>query len=285
MAEVKKKYFPQNEGLITDLSNNPTTNFDIGYHKPVSKMTAAEIKSETLRIYHLLPPDEEGRKKRTDIRDRVVELNYAFFGYVATHTFINNSAISYEDKFQSAISHFLECWWWYQYAARYRCDLSFSVFYKPRIGEMIERELNEVKYSIRRSLCMEAGAQLGKHWGKVTYEDLSKVNLPADKMNSLKAIFGTLYWADLETHELFIPSEEKISSFEYPTEEYTFDDIESFLIREMCDCESKLTDQMLHQYEREYGLDFNRMKRALPGAEAKLYRKLKTATDLIGLQE
>ena len=59
------------------------------------------------------------------------------------------------------------------------------MFFRPRVSEMIERELNEVKYSIRRSLCMEAGAQLGKHWAKVTYDDLSHVKLPVDKMNSL----------------------------------------------------------------------------------------------------
>lgn len=281
--ESKKKYIPQNEGLVTDLSNNPTTNFSIESEKPISKMSMKEIKEETLRLYHLLPPDEEGRKKRIDIRDKVIELNYAFFGYVATHTFINNSAISYEDKFQSALSHFLECWWWYQYAERYRCDLSFSVFYKPRIGEMIERELNEVKYSIRRSLCMEAGEQLGKHWGKVTYEDLSKINLPADKMNSLKSIFGTLYWADLETHELYIPSEEKVSSFEYPTDMY--DDIESFLIKQMCDNECKLTDKLLKQFAADYSLDYKEMKKALPNAEIKLYKILKSSSELIELQE
>lgn len=282
MTKVKK-YIPQNEGLITDLSNNPTDNFNIYCSKPVNKMTMQEVKDETLRIYHLLPPDEEGRKARTDIRDRIVELNYAFFGYVATHTFINNSAISYEDKFQSALSHFLECWWWYQYAERYRCDLSFSVFFKPRIGEMIERELNEVKYSIRRSLCMEAGAQIGKHWAKVTYEDLSHVHLPPEKMNSLKAIFGTLYWADLETHELYIPSEDKISSFEYPTDYYN--DVKHFLIHEMCDNECKLTDSMLRKYEEEYGLDFVEMKNTLPEAEAELYKTLKSAVDLVTLQE
>ena len=158
-----------------------------------------------------------------------------------------------------------------------------SQYFKPRIGEMIERELNEVKYSIRRSLCMEAGEQLGKHWGKVTYEDLSKINLPADKMNSLKSIFGTLYWADLETHELYIPSEEKVSSFEYPTDMY--DDIESFLIKQMCDNECKLTDKLLKQFAADYSLDYKEMKKALPKAEVKLYKILKSSSELIKLQE
>ena len=43
----------------------------------------------------------------------------------------------------------------------------------------------------------------------VKYDDLAdpRVNLPPDKMSSLKAIFGTLYMADLETVELFTASE------------------------------------------------------------------------------
>lgn len=48
----------------------------------------ASIKEKTLALYALLPEDEEGRKARTDIRDKIIELNYAFFGYVASHTFI-----------------------------------------------------------------------------------------------------------------------------------------------------------------------------------------------------
>lgn len=82
---------------------------------------------------------------------------------------------------------------------------------------MIERELNEVKYSIRRSLCMEVGQQLGKHWGQVRYEDLSdpRLHLPVDKMNSLKAMFGSLYIADLDEHEAYIPAAVyRISEFE-----------------------------------------------------------------------
>ena len=164
--------------------------------------TKEYIKQRTLELYDSLPQDESNRKLRTDVRDEVIDLNYSFFGYIATHTYINNTSVTYEDKLQSALMHFCECWWWYKWKGNdkhkgYRQDLSFTVFFKPRIGEMIERELNEVKYSIRRSLCMEAGAQLGKHWAQVRYDDLSKVSMPPEKLNSLKAIFGTVYWADL----------------------------------------------------------------------------------------
>ena len=64
------------------------------------------ITRRTLELYDMLPDDEEGRKARLDIRDEVIELNYSFFGYVASHTFINNSSVSYEDKLQSALTHF-----------------------------------------------------------------------------------------------------------------------------------------------------------------------------------
>ena len=119
------------------------------------------IKKRTIEIYDSLPQDRELRMKCIKERDEIIDLNYAFFGYIATKTFINNSSISYEDKFQSAVMHFCECWWWYhwdgdEHHKGYRKDLAFTVFFKPRIAEMIERELNEVKYSIRRSICMEA---------------------------------------------------------------------------------------------------------------------------------
>ena len=247
--------------------------------KSESKME--RIKKETLELYKQLPPDEEGRKKRIDIRDKVIELNYSFFGYVASHTFINNPSVTYEDKLQSALMHFCECWWWYQYSARYRCDLSFTVFFRPRIQEMIERELNEVKYSIRRSLCMEVGQQLGKHWGKVTYDDLAHVDLPADKMNSLKAIFGTLYWADLETHEIYIESDEKVSTFNYPGKHVKT--LEEFLMKEMCDLERRLTDKDLIDISEKLNIDFWKLKKTLPEAEKKLYINLKDSVDAMQL--
>ena len=168
-----------------------------------------KIKQRTLELYAMLPDGEEERKSRTDIRDELINLNYKFFGFVASHTYVDNTYISYEDKFQSAVLHFCEIWWKYKWKGSatkrgYRQDLSFAVFFKPRLSEMIERELVEVKYSIRRSLCMEAGEQLGKHWSKVRYEDLSHVNLPKDKMDSLKAIFGSMYIADLDQLRRFI---------------------------------------------------------------------------------
>lgn len=250
-------------------------------------MNMKEIKEETIRLYQSLPQEKELRMKRTDVRDRVIELNYSFFGYIASHTFINNTSVTYEDKLQSALLHFCECWWWYLWQGDethkgYRCDLSFTVFFKLRVGEMIERELNEVKYSIRRSLCMEVGKQLGKHWGQVKYDDLMdpRLNLPADKMNSLKAIFGTLYIADLDTHEPFLSSEEgPFSKFD---EELTdkYDTVEELLIREMIDRERKLTNNDIFEICDIYGIDDRTIRGKLKTAETILYSRLKSSQDL-----
>ena len=221
----------------------------------------------------MLPDDEAGRKARIDIRDQIIQLNYTFFGYVATHTFINNSSITYEDKLQSALLHFCECWWWFRWKGHYRTDLSFTVFFKPRVGEMIERELNEVKYSVRRSLCMKVGEQLGKHWGQVRYEDLSKVNLPIDELNALKAMFGSLYLADLAEHEMYIEAPQNVNH------EYVigneFDDVETLLQKELVDQERPLTEKDLKNMSEMYGIDMQVLRDAYPRALNQLYADLK----------
>lgn len=231
-----------------------------------------------------MPQAKELRMKCFKERDEIMKLNYTFFGYVASHTFINNSSITYEDKLQSALMHFCECFWWYKWKGDsshkgYRDDLSFAVFFKPRIGEMIERELNEVKYSVRRSLCMEAAQQLGKHWAKVTYDDLKYVNLPADKMNSLKAIFGSLYIADLADHEAYLesPTHRTTSIVDQYTDMY--DSVEDLLIHEMVGEEKKLSDKDLRKMSEVYGISFETLKDALPTAEERLYAKLRSNLD------
>ena len=240
------------------------------------------IKRKTIELYDQLPQEKEARMKRTDIRDQVIDLNYTFFGYIASHTFINNSSVTYEDKLQSALMHFCECWYWYRWEGHYRTDLSFGVFFKPRIGEMIERELNEVKYSIRRSLCMEVGQQLGKHWGQVRYEDLSdpRLHLSIDKMNSLKAMFGSLYIADLDDHEMYTPAPvSRVSEFEEHDDKYN--SIEEFLMNEMIEKESKLTERELHDLANMMCIEYNILKAALPRSEKMLYKKLHDSLDLI----
>lgn len=139
---------------------------------------------------------------------------------------------------------------------------------------MIERELNEVKYSLRRSLCMKAGEQLGKHWGQVRYEDLAHVNLPADDMNSLKAMFGAVYWADLADHEMYIeaPDTQHNDISKYLTDKY--DTIEELLIHEMVSNESQLTDDDLKEISELYSIDYWQLKSALPKAMEILHDRL-----------
>lgn len=248
-----------------------------------SKMTSEEIKQKTLELYNQLPQEREARKARTDIRDKIIELNYKSFGYIASHTFINNSSIDYEDKFQSALTHFCECWWWYQWEGDenhkgYRKDLSFLVFYKLRIGEMIERELNTVKYSLRRALCMEVGEQLGKHWGQVKYDDLAdpRLHLPTDKMNSLKAIFGTLYQPDIEEFEPFLEAEEAVFGLnsDIDNRSTNYDSLYEFLIQEMIERERKLTDKDLIELSDMFYIPLQDLKEARPIAENMLHREL-----------
>ena len=245
------------------------------------------IKQQTLEIYDSMPQDKELRKQCYAERDKIIELNYAFFGYVAKSTFINNPTVTYEDKLQSALMHFCECFWWNKWKGDethkgYRQDISFTVFYKPRLGEMIERELNQVKYSVRRTLCMEVGAQIGKHWGKVRYEDLSdpRVHLSADKMNSLKAIFGSIYIADLEDHEAYLPAPSINTMIDEQLSD-KYDSLEDLLVHEMIRCESKLSNSKIFEIATMYGLDPDILILHRKAAEDKLYQQLKANMDLI----
>lgn len=247
-----------------------------------NSMSAEEYrKQRTIELYDYLPQTSlEERFKYTDIRDAIIDLNYTFFGYIATHTFINNSSISYEDKFQSALLHFCEMWHKYRFTPKYRSDLSFAVFFKLRVGECIERELNEVKYSLRRSLCMEVGQQLGKHWGQVTYEDLKHVTLPPDKMQSIQAVFGSMYVADLDTHAMFIKSNEEFTDV---SELYTdkYNSLVDMLVQEMLNKEGKLEDKDLLDLSVMLDIPYDRLQKLLPEAEDKLYKLLSERIDTI----
>ncbi len=241
-------------------------------------MTNEQIKARTIELYDQLPMELEARQARHDIRDEILQLNYAFFGYLASTTFINNNYISYEDKLNTAIVAWLEMWWKYRWTPKYRADLAFTVFFKPRITEVMDRRLGEVKYSIRRPLCIEVGDQIGKHWAKVTYEDLSdpRVKLSPDKMNSIKAVFGSLYSADLETHALYMEAD-KVDLFDTLG---VYDSIQGLLINEMIENECKLDDKKLRELADMLTLDFDELKKELPKAEADLYRMLHDSLDI-----
>ena len=143
------------------------------------------VKARTQELYDMLPQTTlEERNTYTDIRDEIIELNYSFFGYIAKNQYVTDPMATYEDKLQSAILNFCTMWAKYKFCPensggkKYRTDLSFAVFFKPRLSECVRRELNTIKYSLRRQVCMKAAAQLGKHWGQITKEDIPKVKLP-----------------------------------------------------------------------------------------------------------
>lgn len=241
-------------------------------------------KERTLELYSFLPQTTlEERATYTDIRDEVVYLNYSFFGYIASHTYVNNTSATYEDKFQSALLHFCEIWHKFKFAKQYRTDLSFSVFFKPRLSEEIQRELTTVRYSFERSIKMEAGNQLGKHWAQVQYEDLKNLKMSGQKMQSLQAIFGCMYWADLDTHALFIqaptPTNEENLGALYTTQ---YNSIQDLLIHEMIDGECLLDDKALAKISEIQDIPIDELREARPLAEYKLYTKLQ---DAIAVQE
>jgi len=248
----------------------------------MEKYSKKYVVARTQELYDSLPQEKSERIKQYAVRDEILELNKSFFTYMVSNMFINNSYISFEDRLQTAYCQFLECWWWYKWKGDethkgYRDDLSFAVFFLPRLKEMVKRELDEVGYSVRRSLCMKVGDQLGKHWAQVTYEDLSdpRLNLSPQDMNALKAIFGTLYPVDMDEVENYISGEYTIgnmSDFEISTE---YNTIEELLIHEMQECESKLDDKKLRKMADMYQIDYGILLKARPKAEEMLYRQLK----------
>lgn len=238
------------------------------------------IKRYTNILYDQLPQTTlEERAQHIDIRDKIIELNYNFFGYVVSQKFLNNNYASYEDKLQACIARFCECWTWYKFEKKYRTDVAFTVFYKPRLGEMLERDFNEVQYSLRRSLCLEVSEQLNKKWTEVTYEDLSdpRLSISPEHMASLMAIFGTLY-PSISTDDLdpFLEAPDEISKDRGPIAELTdeYNDIVGLLVREMIEHERKLQLKDLKRLSDILNIDIIELKRKLPIAEAQLYQLL-----------
>jgi hypothetical protein len=230
------------------------------------------IKQRTIELYDLLPMEEEARKKQYSIRDEIIELNYKFFGYVASSTYAENA--SYEDKFQTALMSFLGMWWKYKFAPKYRTDLSFAVFFKPRISEEIKRHLSTISYSQKRSLCLEAASQLGKPWTAICYDDLSKVQLPEDDILALKAILGTQHPQDISDIEGYtdVHTSQVHGLERYVTDK--FDSLEELLIQEMIDQESALNDKYLKYLSDLYSIPYIELKQTLPKAMDILHERL-----------
>jgi hypothetical protein len=229
------------------------------------------IKERTLELYKSLPMDKEERIKQIKVRDEIIELNYKFFGYVATSTYVENA--SYEDKFQTALMSFMGMWWKFGWTPRYRDDLSFAVFFKPRISEEIRRFLNTFSYTQKRKLCIKVASQLDKNWTDVTYDDLALVTLPEDDMLALKAILGSKHPQDVSELEFFVSSAAPIQGVE-KYRNYRYDSIEEMLIQEMISEESQLNDKQLREISDLYSIPMLELKSALPRALKILHDRL-----------
>ena len=249
------------------------------------------VKARTQELYDMLPQTTlEERNKFTEIRDEIIEINLPFFGYVAKNTYVTDPMVTYDDKLQSAIVNFCPMWAKYKFCPessdnpdikKYRTDLSFAVFFKPRLTECIRRELNTIKYSLRRTVCMKAAAQLGKHWGQITREDISKVKLNPQEMQTLEAIFSTQYDAPYEEDGMqrakanSINPSNSASTFwidSIYTEQY--DSLVDLIVHEMIEQECKLEDSYLLKMAEMYGIPFAELEKARPLGEAKLKRQL-----------
>lgn len=240
------------------------------------------IKARTIELYDFLPQTSlEERFTYTAIRDEVINLNYKYFGYVASSTYVADPGIGYEDKFQSCLTGFCKMWHKYRFAKRYRTDLSFATFFKPRLSEEIQRELNPVKYSTERSLKMKAAKQLNKHWSKLTYDDLKLITLPENELSSLEAIFGVVYPADLDVHDPFIADEGAVDT-EVILQLYSdnYDTIIDLLMHTMVELESLISDKELLKLAEIQGIPFETLKELRPQAEIKLKIKLEAAKDI-----
>lgn len=237
----------------------------------MAKLTKDYIRERTQELYDSLPMDLEERKACISVRDEIIELNYKFFGYVASGIFIEG--VEYEDKLQTALMSFMSMWWKYKWTPKYRGDLSFAVFFKPRLSEEIRRYLNPISYTVRRVLCMKVASQLGKKWTDVTFDDIKLVNLPQKDIISLKAILGSVMPEDISTYDSLIESKDKDSIDRYQTIEY--DSIEEMLIQEMIERESQLTTKDLKYLSDMLCLDYDVLKEALPKAMDTLYKRLK----------
>ena len=177
-------------------------------------------------------------------------------------------------------------WAKYKFAPEYRTDLSFAVFFKPRLSECIRRDLNTVKYSLRRTVCKKAAEQLNKPWGKLTKEDIGKVKLTPQEMSVLEVIFSTQYDTTYE-EDTHLGIKFKVTPSEFSTSQgiddiYTeqYDALEDLIVHEMIEQESKLDDEYLLKMAQLYDIPFAELVKARPIGEQKLKYQLEEYMDI-----
>lgn len=244
------------------------------------------VKARTQELYDMLPQTTlEERMQYTDIRDEIIALNYSFFGYIAKKQVVTDPMATYEDKLQSALTNFCQMWAKYKFAPEYRTDLSFAVFFKPRLSECVRRELNIIKYSLRRTVCMKAAKQLGKKWTEITKEDIQNVQLDQQDMHILETIFNTRNNASYDDSEGGVKLKNQQLGFaaSYGIDDiYTenYDSLEDLIVHEMIEAESKLEDADLLKMSELYGIPFCDLQKARPLGEEKLKTMLEEYMDI-----
>lgn len=241
-------------------------------------------KARTQELYDMLPLTTlEERMQHTEIRDEIIELNYSFFGFVASTQVVTDPMARYEDKLQSALMNFCDMWAKYKFTPKYRADLSFAVFFRPRLSECIRREFNIIKYSLRRTVCMKAAKQLGKPWTEITKDDIQNVNLSPQDMRVLETIFNTRNNVSYEDRGEDVKLNQGSSGSSYGIEDiYTenYDSLEDLIVHEMIEAESKLSDADLLKMSELYGIPFKDLQKARPIGEEKLKNQLEELMDI-----
>ena len=238
------------------------------------------VKARTQELYDMLPLTTlEERNSYVDIRDEIIRLNYSFFGYVAKNQHVTDPLVKYEDKLQSVLTNFCEMWAKYKFTPKYRDDLSFAVFFKPRLSECVTREFNIISYSLRRTVCIKAGKQLGKPWTKVTVDDIPYVHLNESDMRILEAVFNAQYTPQYEDIVSPILANSYMDTIDnLYTEEY--DNLEDLIVHEMIEAESTLDDAYLLRMAEMYCIPYEDLKKARPIGEAKLKQQLEEIIEI-----
>lgn len=249
------------------------------------------IKNRTIELYDKLPMTSlEDRKACTDIRDEIIELNYPYFVYLAKKLYVDNPSITFEDKLQTILSNFCILWpeWRFPKINKYGQyrdykNLSFGVFFKPRLFELSRRELNVIKYSLRRSLCSKAASMLNKSkWSDVTKEDIAKLDLPQNEIDILERIFNNRYTKDIDKPETGGTIKTTQLTIDTVEDLYTenYDSAVDLIVHEMIEQESKLSDSHLLKMANLYTIPYDELLKARPLGEAKLKQKLEDAINL-----
>ena len=240
------------------------------------------IKKRTLELYNMLPQNKDDRIQCLDIRDKIIELNYNFFIYLANSTYVKSDIVESEDKLQTCLYHFCKLWWLYLWDGtgdssrnHFRTDISFTTFFKPRISCAIRNDLTDISYTTRRTALLKIGKELGKKWTEVTLEDLSKVsNIGTIDMQIARMVLDPNCRSSFEYESLFIGDSFSTTTPEIPNDEY-YDSIEEMLIHETIEKEDKLTSKELKYLAEILNLDYKELKDAYPKALETLTERLK----------